>query len=187
MSDQPIWGDAKVTLSVPNPLAVSCTSNGDDFSAVFSHAGFRLDPGTGFTCQTLAVSIRVPVHLAAGKQLVGYRQVLNFSVGRTPGVRVLIVADLAGTLQSVEFPFQTPPADGAGSGDETQEPLDSKVSFSPQGLEIGDGKGLFGPVADYVATILVTIQRRSLQEHGSVQLDGLDVAPVLISTTPARS
>jgi hypothetical protein len=185
MSDAPFWGDAEVTLSAPGALTVSCASNGDDFSAVFSDATFRFDPGEGVTSQSLAVSIRVPVNLAQGQKLVGYRQALTFGVGRTPGVRVLIVADLGGTLGSVEFGYTIPPAAGNPPPDEAQEPLTSHVIFSPQGLEIGDGKGLFGPVADYVANILVTIQRRSLDEHGSVHLDAVDVAPVIIPPAPA--
>ena len=42
------------------------------------------------------------------------------------------------------------------------------------------------PAADYVAAILITIQRLSVQEHGSVQLDGLDVAPIRIVPPPPK-
>jgi hypothetical protein len=102
---------------------------------------------------------------------------LTFGVTKSAGVRVLIVADYAGTMDSVAFDFTTPPASGAPQAEAVL--LAPRLSFSPQGLEIGDGNGLFAPVADYSATITVTILRRNLDESGIVQIDGLDVRPVI--------
>jgi hypothetical protein len=82
-------------------------------------------------------------------------------VDRSPGVRVLTVADLASTLKVVELGGQAPTA-------ATQSDLlRSARVFSPQGLGPSSGAsgvGSFGPVADYTATLEVTIQRRAAEE-----------------------
>jgi hypothetical protein len=179
VDEQPFWGEASVDFTAPRAVTVELASNGPDFSAVFPESAFRFDPGEGPLSLTHVVALRVKVNLPAGQQLAGYRQVLQFGVGRTPGVRALIVVDLAGTLRTVEFDYQTPPADPS-TADEEQEPMAFLRVFSAQGMELGDPNGLVGAAPDYVATVLITLQRRSLQEHGSLQLDGLDVYPCLL-------
>ena len=175
MMDDSIWGCAEVALSAPAAVSAEFTSNATQFAATLNDGGLKLEPNDGPTSLTQVISLRVPVTVAADQQLIGYLQDLTFGVQRSPDVRVLIVADLAGTVKTVEFDFENPTA--AAQSD----PLRIVRVFSPQGLESSGGGqvGLVGPVADYVATISITIQRRTLKGQGMVQIDSLDVSAIL--------
>jgi hypothetical protein len=187
MDDQPFWGDASVEFTAPQAVEVDCAANGPIFSAAFPESSFRFDPTVGTLSVTHVISLRVPVNLPAGQELTGYWQVLQFGLGRTPGVRALIVADLAGTLRTLEYDYDTPPADPNAPMDEATEPMAFLRVFSAQGMELlGDGHGIVGAVPDYVATVLIKLERRSLREHGSIHLDGLDVTPCLLPTAAPK-
>jgi hypothetical protein len=126
------------------------------------------------------VSLRVPIQVADTQQLIGYFHNLIVSISKSPGARVLISVDLAGTAKSWEFDYQPPGAEPVNI------PLKHEVIFSVQGLErSGDlGVGLFGPIADYHATLLITAQRRSEQEFVLASIDSLDVSAHLTPTEP---
>jgi hypothetical protein len=168
---------------VPFDAAAQFTSNSNEFSAVFPGGQLRFDQDTGPTSLTQVMSIRASITIPAGQQLIGYLQGLQYGVTRTPGVRVLIVADLAGTLHTIELGYD--PATAPGQDD----PILIAPVFSLQGLESASASnlGLSGPVADYVATINVTIQRRTLKETAVVQVNGLDVAACLSPPAPAQT
>ena len=179
MSDPSFWGNPAVNFTAPCNLEVDFASNGDDFSAIFPSASLNFNPGSGPTSLALSLSFSAPVILGPGRQLVGYRQALNYGVTKSPGMRVLIVTDFAGTMDRVEFNFETPAASGAPA-ELASVILAPRLTFSAQGLEVGDGHGLLAPAADYAATITVTIQRRNLDEFGLVQINGLDVKPTIL-------
>jgi hypothetical protein len=178
-----VFGDPKQELSVPLDAATQFTANGPEFAAVFPGGELRFDQDTGPMSLTQVISISAPVTLPAGQQLIGYLQQLEYGVVRTPGVRVLIVADLAGTLKTIELGYDLATAPGQN------DPEIIAVVFSLQGLESASPSslGLSGPVADYVATISVTIQRRTLNETAVVQVGGLDVAACLSPPAPAAT
>jgi hypothetical protein len=175
MSDESVWGGAEVMFSAPAAITASFSKAGTQFAVVFSNNELRLEPDAGQTSLTQVVSFRAPVTVAHDQQLTGYLQGITFGVSRTPDVRVLIVADLAGTVRTMEFDYEL--SDAAP----VEIPFKSWRFVSLQGVEsAGAGLvGLFGPVADYVATISITIQRRSLKGHGSVSVDGVDVDALL--------
>ena len=177
------FGDPKQEFSVPLDAAAQFTTNANEFAAVFPGGELRFDQGTGPMSLTQVMSISAPITIPAGQQLIGYLQQLTYGVTRTPGVRVLIVADLAGTLKTIELGYD--PATASGQTD----PDIIAIVFSLQGLELASPSnlGLSGPVADYVATINVTIQRRTLKETAVVQVNGLDVAACLSPPAPAQT
>jgi hypothetical protein len=181
MSDASFWGTGEVVFSAPTAVTATFDGNGPILSAVVTSAALRVEPDTGPTSLTQVMSFRAPFTVPKGRQLIGYVQDITFGIQRSPDVRVLIMADLAGTVKTVEFNFGDLATDQDGRSSNVRV-------FSPQGLESsGSGLlGLDGPVADYTATISITIQRRNLKALGGVHIDGLDVAAVL-TNPPAAS
>jgi hypothetical protein len=178
-----VFGDPKQEFSVPCDAAAQFTINGNELAAVFPGGQLRFDQDTGPTSLTQVMSISASITIPAGQQLIGYLQQLQYGVTRTPGVRVLIVADLAGTLETIELGYDPATAPGQDS------PIIIASVFSLQGLESASASnlGLSPPVADYVATISVTIQRRTLKETAVVQVNGLDVAACVSPPAPAQA
>jgi hypothetical protein len=176
-----VWGTPEVVFSAPAAAAVNFISNGVELAAVMTSVNLRFDPGVGPTSLTQVLAFHAPITVADGRQLIGYVQDLSFGITRSPGVRVLIVADLAGTVKTIECEF------GIQGAPAQDDPLILARVFSPQGLESSGAGilGLVGPVADYAATISLTIQRRTLQENAVVAVEGLDVSAIL--TPPAAS
>jgi hypothetical protein len=178
-----VFCDPKQEFSVPFDAAAQLVTIGNELSAVFPGGELRFDQGTGPTSLTQVMSISASVTIPAGQQLIGYLQQLQYGVTRTAGVRVLIVADLAGTLKTVELGYDPATAPGQDA------PIIVASVFSLQGLESAsaDNLGLSAPVADYAATISVTIQRRTLTETATVQVTGLDVEACLSPPAPAQT
>jgi hypothetical protein len=168
-----------MVFSAPAAVSAVFTSNGTQFAAALTNGGLELEPNDGPTSLTQILSLRVPVAIPDDRQLLGYLQDVTFGVKRSPDVRVLIVADLAGAVKTVEFDFENPTAE------EQNDPMRLVRVFSPQGLESAGGGqvGLPGPVAAYTATISITIQRRTLKGQGRVQIDNLDVSAILSPPT----
>jgi hypothetical protein len=183
MSVDPTFGTAEIVFSAPTTVTANFTNNGPELGAALSGFALELDLDAGPTSLTQVMSLRAPVTFAKDRQLIGYVQEIQFGIKKPPDVRVLIVADLAGTVKTVEFDFE-------GS---TAPVLDDQIRivqfFSPQGLETsGAGLlGLSGPVADYAATISVTIQRRTLKGQGSIHIDLFDVDAILTNPTTASA
>ncbi|CAB4965329.1 MAG: hypothetical protein F2840_13155 [Actinobacteria bacterium] len=141
----------------------------------FSDVQLTLESDAGPTSCIQVVSLRAPVAVDPEQRLFGYWQNLTMGISRSPDVRVLIVSDLAGTVKTVEFDFE------GEAGSAAELPLKSCRVVSVQGVERGGAGavGLFGPVADYVATMSITIQRRTQQGQGIVAIDGLDVSALV--------
>lgn len=182
MSDETIWGCPEVVISAPTALDMQFTRIDNHLAAVVVDGVLRLEAGDGPTSLTQVVSLRAPISVAEGRLIVGYLQDLTIGVERSAGIRVLVVADLAGTLKTLEFDFGSPAAPLQ------DDQLRLVRVFSPQGLEAAAnfGLGLPGPVADYTATISITIQRRTTAETGLVKVEGLDVFAIL-SPSPAAT
>jgi hypothetical protein len=175
MKNESIWGCGELVFSAPKVLAASFASTGDDSAAVFSDWQLELQGDAAPLYLTQVASIRVPISVAEKQVLVGYVQTVNIGIERTPGVRGVIVADFMGSLHSLEFGFETP--HGAPPGGSSAEKF--WRTFSHQGLELTTGTGLPGSVPDYQASIMVTLQRRSLSDHGIITIGGLDVKPAV--------
>jgi hypothetical protein len=189
MKDDSIWGCGELVFAAPKALAVNFSSVGNNFAAVFSDATLSVDPGTGPTSLTQVLSIKVPINVPTGQLLIGYLQHLVFGVERSAGARVLVVTDLAGTLKVVEFDFRTPAGAEADPATLPPDPASlpqDHIVFGPQGMEFGLG-GLISPVADYHATIMLTIQRRSIHEHVLLHLQEFDVTPILVPTASPKA
>ena len=179
MSGESVWGSGEMVFSAPAAVAAEFSKNGIEFAVAFPDNQLRLEPDVGPTSLTQVVSFRVPLTVPANQQLTGYLQTMTIGVSRSPDVRVLVVADLAGTVKTIEFDYE------ASGGTPVEEPLTVVRFVSLQGVEqAGAGAvGLIGPVAEYAATMSITIQRRTLVGQGFVQIDGLDVDAIL-STPP---
>ena len=177
MGDESIWGEGEVVFSAPAAVKTAFLGAGVELAVAFSDFQLMLETDAGPTSRTQVVSLHAPVAVASDQRLIGYLQDINFGISRSPDVRVIIVVDLAGTLKIVEYDYE----DEVGT--HTDIPLKSCRVVSVQGVEAGGSGavGLFGPVADYVATISITIQRRTLRGQGIVAVDGLDVTALLSS------
>jgi hypothetical protein len=173
--DESIWGSAEVALSAPAAITAYFVNGGCEQSIAFTDFGLKLEPDVGPTSLTQVASFRMQVNVPADQQLMWYVQQLHFGEVLSQDVRLLIVADLAGTVKTIEFDFEK-----CEFADNRMDALRTVRVCSPQGIELLPLQlGLNGPVADYVATISITMQRRNLKGYGVVQIDGLDVFAVL--------
>ena len=175
MGDESVWGEGEVLFSAPGATKVAFLSAGVELAVAFSDVQLALEADAGPTSRTQVVAIRAPVAVGPDQRLIGYLQDIKFGISRSPDVRVLIVADLAGTLTIIEHDYED------GMAPRTEMPLKIHRVVSVQGTEAGGAGavGLFDPVADYVATISITMQRRTLRGQGIVAIDGLDVSALL--------
>ena len=131
--------------------------------------------GDGPSFQTHAIVFEAQVHVDDDKRVVGFVTQLPFGYGKTAGTRIALLADVAGSMRSLEYDFAI-----SGAPDPL-EPLVFHRWFSPQGLRNAGGgqSGSFGPVVPYRMALLVTIQRETQDDSGHFVLDGLDVFPVV--------
>lgn len=170
-----VFGTAKEILTTNTDVKLVSKGIDSVSSVIFEKLGVSLQKGDGPLSQVLVFSLEIPVE--TDKIVAGYTQDISFGVERSNGTRVLIAFDLAGTLHSVEYPFQA---------DFTKEPpasivLGMRRFFSPQGVESASQNnfGLLG-VKSYLATVYVSVQRRSYEDFVLVSVDGIDIAAVLI-------
>ena len=176
MKNESIWGYGELVFSAPKVLTASISSAGSDLAVVSPDWQLQLQADAAPLYLTQVASIRVPISVTEKQVLVGYVQTVGFGIVRTPGVRGVIVADFMGSLHSLEFGFETP---HGAPPDDSSPPLKFWHTFSPQGLELASDAGLVGPVPDYQASIMVTLQKRSLSDHGIISIDSLDVKPAV--------
>ena len=193
-SNGSVWCDAELLFSAPQATSVAFSKAGNDFAAVFEKGTFQLqlEPKTGPLSLTQTVSLRTTVNVPQDMTLFGFVQELSFGVTRTAGIRVLIQADLGGTVETIELDYETGPYGQTISEPETFS-LIIRRGFNARPTRFGS---VPGASQDYVATITVTIQRRDLGENGIVSISGLDLSANLVpaattsgkaSTSMARS
>ncbi|MFN8491759.1 MAG: hypothetical protein U0350_29435 [Caldilineaceae bacterium] len=171
MTQQNIWGSPLVTLSAPAEITLNATAADAQLALVTPNAKVELQAGSGPASLTQVLAFRVPVCIADHQRLVGFVQELTLGITKSNGVRVLVIADLAGTMKIFEEGFADPTATPI------TQPLRSERFFSIQGLETA-GLGVLGvekPAPDYEATLIITVQRRNLNEYAMVAIDALDI------------
>lgn len=166
-----VWGSPIVTLSAPAPISLQATAAGAQVAIVPTGAQVELQAGSGPASVTQILSFRIPVRLSGRQRILGFVQEINLGITKSNGARVLVVADLAGSVRTFEAGFANP----------TAQPLIDTLRverfFSVQGLEAASlgVLGLGKPAPDYEATFVITVQRRNLDEHAIVSVDTLDV------------
>lgn len=170
-----VFGTAKETLTTNSNVKLVSREIDSVASVIFEKLGISLQKGDGPLSQVQVFSLEIPVE--TDKAIAGYTQDISFGLDRSKGTRVLMAFDLAGTLHSVEYPFEA---------DFSKEPptsiaLGMRRFFSPQGVESASQNnfGLLG-VKSYLATIYISVQRRSCEEFALVSVDGIDVVAALI-------
>lgn len=103
-SNNPLWGPGQLLFAAPPSLDVKFVDAGSELSALFLNTQLNVaTPDSGPLSLTYVLCIQVPLNLAKDQQLIGYRQKLVLGILRTVGVRVSVVAELAGTLKCLEF------------------------------------------------------------------------------------
>lgn len=170
------WTNAAVTLSTPQCLSPRITDNAQDLAVAFSGKKMlQLPQGSGPLFQMHSLVFEAQVHLDPDKKVVGFVTELTHGYGKSAGTRIALLADIAGSNESLEYDFAA-----VGTPDPL-EPLVLHRWFSPQGLHhSGAGQsGTSGPVVHYRLALMVTIQRETTDDSGHFFLDGLDVFPVV--------
>ena len=173
--EEGVWSSPDLILSAPETIELEATSNGNQLAVGWSNLKVELQANDGPASSTRVFSFRVPVRVLNSQRLIGFLQDIAIGIVKSNGARVLIVADLAGTVNTFEFGFAS----------ETAEPLNEVLRFervfSLQGLESASALsvGLSGPVPDYEATFLITAQRRNLHEFAIAAIDSLDIAAII--------
>jgi len=174
MATKSVWGKGELVFAAPKALQAQFTATANDLAVVFPDWSLDLQGDSAPMALTQVAAIRVPIKLTTKQTLVGYVQTLQLGIERTAGVRAAIAIDCAGQSFTQEYGFKTPV--GAPPGESL--PMEHWRTFSHAGLELGPGTGLSGPVADYQASIMVTVQRRTAADRILITIEGLDVAPV---------
>ena len=115
--------------------------------------------------------MHVPIEIASDRRAFGYTQEINVGITRTAGARVSIIADLGGTLHTLEYGFETPYGAPQGAVDVNK----FWRTFSPQGIELGPEPGMLSPVSPYQATITVVVQRRTKSDNVICSISSLEL------------
>lgn len=171
MAKTKVWGSPIITLSAPAAVTLNATATGAQLGIVATGTEVELKVGNGPASVTQILSFRIPVRISGTQRLLGFVQDVTLSIMKSNGVRVLVVADLAGTTKTFEEGFANPTAAPL------DQPLRVERLFSLQGLAaaslgvLGVGK----PAPDYEATFVITVQRVSRNDHAIVSIDSLDV------------
>lgn len=166
------WGSPLVTLSAPNEVTLEATAAANQIAVLTPGARIELQAGSGPASLTQVLSFRIPVYIPEKQQLLGFVQDVILGITKSNGARVLVVADLAGTVKTFEMGF----------AESTATPINQALHierfFSLQGLEIASAGvlGIEGPVHEYEATLVITVQRRNLEQSAIVSIDNLDIA-----------
>ncbi|MBI4751642.1 MAG: hypothetical protein HY774_24435 [Acidobacteria bacterium] len=136
-------------------------------AVLFDSFKIDLQPGQDCLSESKLYSFRIPIQIPEEKSVIGYMQTLGFGVQQSTGARVVIVADLAGTTNVLEFPYGRNP-------DEPLTPLLFRRFFSVQGLDLAtqDGMGLEVP-PPYEASLMISVQRRQFPVRHLNPLKGI--------------
>lgn len=159
-------GNLVVNIS-PDGLATSILL-GDDFAVSIGE-----DVEAHSATKVAIFEIPVTVPDLKEETFLGYHALVVGTVKKGEGTRVGISLDLGGTHQAVEFPF--------GKSFEGSIKPESYFSYSLAELKQVDGpdgqRTLVGIPAPphYTAIMVVSIQRRTLEDTASVDITGLDV------------
>lgn len=166
-----IWGSPTVTLSAPKEISLATTSNNQQISIVMEGATIELQPDNGPNSLTQVLSFRLPINIPDQKYLIGFVQDITFGITKSSDVRVLIIADLSGTVKTFESGFSD------FTENDLNQPLRVERFFSVQGLEKAGGGilGVGNPVPDYEATLIITVQRLSSNGRAIVSIDSLGI------------
>lgn len=174
MSDQTnVFGTVELLTPKEDADLVRSNAVANVCAVLFDSFKIDLQPEQDYLCGSKLCAFRIPVQIPGGKSVIGYVQTLGFGVQQSSGARVVIVADLAGTINVLEFPYGRNP-------DEPLTPLLFRRFFSVQGLDLAtqDGMGLEVP-PPYEATLVISVQRRTAQDFALVSIDGVDIVAVV--------
>ncbi len=166
------WGEA--VLLNPQPLPpkdgdqanFEFTKNGNEFALVFPTLVLSL--GTDGLEQGLhaekVAGFHIPLEIPDPCELTGYVQRVLVGITKTPGTRVVLLADVGGVAKAAEYPY----------GEDLNEPL--IVIDLPRRLQGGQSGS--PAVVPYTATLTLLIQRLTTKDHAILAVDALDVAAV---------
>lgn len=169
------WTNAGVKLSTPHCLESSISCEGQTLSIVFTGQkllDFQKGCGPLFDVHCLVVEATVEVH--PDQTVVGFVTDLNFGYGRSAGTRISVLGDFAGSQGGIEFDILR----------QAEATEDKNIAvhrrFSPQALRYA-GNGLCGSggLVPYRLSLLVTIQRESVDEYGDFFLNEVEVHAIL--------
>ena len=169
-----IWGfpvKPTVTLSAPAKVSLESTATDTSLSILPKGAQIEFQPDSDRENCTQVFSFRIPVNISKEQRLLGFVQDITLGITKSGGSRVLIVADLAGTVKTFEWGF------AALNLPSIDKQIHTERFFSVQGLEsaMAGSLGIQGPVPDYEATIVIKVQRINPKEVVNISIDALDI------------
>jgi hypothetical protein len=158
-----------------NPKAASSivSADGRSVAIVFGDRNLGdLQIGLGAPEKVLSatklVTFRAKVTAPDDRSFFGYRQVLRGFVNKGPGSRVVIVADIAGMTELIEYPFG-----------EAVENEDFVHAFVSPDVNLTTGNDEVAPLPEYAGTITLLVQTRSPEDGVLAAIDSLDVEALL--------
>ncbi len=173
--EKEMFGLATPTLTASSDVKIISNERNNVCNVIFKGLQVSLNQESYPLNQVLVFSLEIPIKTE--KTILGYIQDITFGVERSKGTRVSMVFDLGSALHTIEYPFE------ANFTQEPPEPAPLIVRrfFSPQGIESAnqDIFGLLG-VKSYLATIYISVQRKSCKDTAIVSVDGIDIVAVLI-------
>jgi hypothetical protein len=178
MAIDDVWGVGKLDFSAPKWTNTEFTHTGTDLSLVFPNFSASLLTDCDPLQAVQTISFRVPITIPKGFCLIGFKQKITLGSNRTAGVRIIVVADLGGTVRTRELSY----IESESQKDQSDALIDWWV-VSPLGLEVGFSQGN-EEVLEYAGTIAIIVQRRTKDSRVSCEIDSVDVSSVIQPVLP---
>jgi hypothetical protein len=173
------------------------TANGNFLSVLFKGADqsrtleLHLEPVREGSEQPLnlvrVAAFRIPVMLPPNTIFVGYKTDIRGDVIKSEGARAVLVADVGGTVEVLEFPYGqeigslppiTPQQDQAqGNAQESRKPFIHDI-FSLQRTDSADDEAEHPSVPSLLVTLQISVERRSALDQVHLFIDSLDIEAV---------
>ncbi|HVN85621.1 MAG TPA: hypothetical protein VMW17_12335 [Candidatus Binatia bacterium] len=166
------WGPVQL-IAGTLPEGMSATRSGSTLSFMFNRLQVELDQNGPDLRAMWFAAIRVPVVVGDDVRMLGYKQDLRGAITKSVGARALLSADLYCVNHVIELPF------GEGSPGVPMATDFSRSVFAVEDrLPYEQDPSGFYKLPAYEVRLLLLVERKTLNESASVQLDTLDVAAV---------
>jgi hypothetical protein len=173
-----IWGKPvkSVTTVAKLRFKPDPTANPVGIGILTDNTGISIQPGAGVLNAACMATLPIPIQSPDESSFYGYLNEIRGFIAKSSGARALLVVDAGGSVATYEFPY-----DGDVLGDFPD--LSEGKSFFRQFLsrEIRQPKSTNLPrptLPPYVITIILTVQRRSVEDFCELRVDSVEASAI---------
>lgn len=137
-------------------ISMTATSDNTTISTLFEKFSVNLQTEKDALSGAVFTGFYIPVKAVQGKKYINYIQNLRGVVHKDADARIILSLDLGGKLITIEFPY----------GENTEADL-----FRSFPRRVKNGK-----TNSYLATMSITVERRSVKSIAFIEIDSFDLA-----------